>query len=63
VESCGRTKTRVRMLSWAQLQIDGGPKVVRADAVADCGASKNKPFCDGSQHEVGSAQQGSRPSG
>jgi CDGSH-type Zn-finger protein len=28
-----------------------------------CGASKNKPFCDGSHHEIGFSASGEPPSG
>jgi CDGSH-type Zn-finger protein/uncharacterized Fe-S cluster protein YjdI len=36
----------------AQLQIAGAPAGFRA-TLCRCGASKNKPYCDGSHHEVG----------
>jgi CDGSH-type Zn-finger protein/uncharacterized Fe-S cluster protein YjdI len=35
-----------------QLEIDGEPSGFRA-TLCRCGASKNKPFCDSSHHEVG----------
>jgi CDGSH-type Zn-finger protein/uncharacterized Fe-S cluster protein YjdI len=54
---------------------EGGPYAVRGDIRLDgqsinyratlcrCGASKNKPYCDGSHHDVGFAATGEPPTG
>ena len=45
-----------------QLEIDGEPVGYRA-TLCRCGASKNKPFCDSSHHDVGFTASGEPPSG
>ena len=45
-----------------QLEIDGQPAGFRA-TLCRCGASKNKPYCDSSHHEVGFTASGEPPSG
>src|SRR2546429_2018441 len=46
----------------AALQIDGVPAGFRA-TLCRCGASKNKPHCDGSHREAGFSASGEPPSG
>ena len=46
----------------AQLEIDGTPAGFRA-TLCRCGASKNKPYCDGSHHEVGFTASGEPATG
>jgi CDGSH-type Zn-finger protein/uncharacterized Fe-S cluster protein YjdI len=45
-----------------QLEIDGEPAGFRA-TLCRCGASRNKPFCDGSHHEAAFTATGEPPSG
>jgi len=45
-----------------QLELDGQPVPTRA-TLCRCGASKNKPYCDGSHHEVNFAASGEPPTG
>jgi CDGSH-type Zn-finger protein/uncharacterized Fe-S cluster protein YjdI len=46
----------------AQIMLDGEPAHFRA-TLCRCGASKNKPFCDGSHHEVKFDASGEPPTG
>jgi CDGSH-type Zn-finger protein/uncharacterized Fe-S cluster protein YjdI len=46
----------------AELRIAGAPAGYRA-TLCRCGASKNKPYCDGSHHQVGFSATGEPPSG
>jgi CDGSH-type Zn-finger protein/uncharacterized Fe-S cluster protein YjdI len=46
----------------ATLRIDGRPAGLRA-TLCRCGASKNKPYCDGSHHDVGFSATGEPASG
>ncbi len=46
----------------ADLTIDGAPAGYRA-TLCRCGASQNKPYCDGSHHEAGFSASGEPPSG
>jgi CDGSH-type Zn-finger protein/uncharacterized Fe-S cluster protein YjdI len=45
-----------------ELSIDGKPIGYRA-TLCRCGASKNKPFCDGSHHDVNFSASGEPPTG
>jgi CDGSH-type Zn-finger protein/uncharacterized Fe-S cluster protein YjdI len=47
----------------ADIQLDGAPAVSYRLTLCRCGASKHKPFCDGSHHEVQFAASGEPPTG
>jgi CDGSH-type Zn-finger protein/uncharacterized Fe-S cluster protein YjdI len=47
----------------ADIRLDGAPAVSHRLTLCRCGASKNKPFCDGSHHEVNFAATGEPPTG
>jgi CDGSH-type Zn-finger protein/uncharacterized Fe-S cluster protein YjdI len=47
----------------ADIRLDGGPAGNYRYTLCRCGASKNKPFCDGSHHEVNFAASGEPPTG
>ena len=47
----------------ADIRLDGEPAVSHRLTLCRCGASKNKPFCDGSHHQVSFAASGEPPTG
>ncbi len=47
----------------ADIRLDGAPAGQTRYTLCRCGASKNKPFCDGSHHEVNFAASGEPPTG
>ncbi len=47
----------------ADIRLDGAPAGNYRYTLCRCGASKNKPFCDGSHHEVNFAASGEPPTG
>jgi CDGSH-type Zn-finger protein/uncharacterized Fe-S cluster protein YjdI len=47
----------------ADIRLDGKPAVSYRLTLCRCGASKNKPFCDGSHHAVNFAASGEPPTG
>jgi len=47
----------------AEIRLDGAPPANYRLTLCRCGASKSKPFCDGSHHEVNFAASGEPPTG
>jgi CDGSH-type Zn-finger protein/uncharacterized Fe-S cluster protein YjdI len=47
----------------ADIQIDGAQAVSYRLTLCRCGASKNKPFCDGSHNQIGFSASGEPPTG
>ena len=47
----------------ADIRLDGAPPATTGYTLCRCGASKNKPFCDGSHHEVNFTASGEPPTG
>ncbi|HTU66518.1 MAG TPA: ferritin-like domain-containing protein [Steroidobacteraceae bacterium] len=47
----------------ADIRLDGAPAGHTRYTLCRCGASKNKPFCDGSHHDVHFAASGEPPTG
>jgi CDGSH-type Zn-finger protein/uncharacterized Fe-S cluster protein YjdI len=47
----------------ADIRLDGAPAISHRLTLCRCGASKNKPFCDGSHHEVNFVASGEPPTG
>ena len=47
----------------ADIRLDGAPATSYRYTLCRCGASKNKPFCDGSHHEVKFVATGEPPTG
>jgi CDGSH-type Zn-finger protein/uncharacterized Fe-S cluster protein YjdI len=47
----------------ADIRLDGAPAASYRYTLCRCGASKNKPFCDGSHHEVNFVASGEPPTG
>jgi len=47
----------------ADIRLDGAPAVSYRLTLCRCGASKNKPFCDGSHNEIKFAASGEPPTG